>query len=173
MGRLAQALPAFATRNASPLSEIPGSGSVLELARLLSDARGFLHERFERHGRIWRTRLAYPVVFLVGEEANKSVLVTRRQEFSFGLGYAQTAVDRVFAGSIMLQDGRAHDAMRDVLTPAVGKLAIHESMAPVLSIWEAAAERLDTTRSHDVHTLAQRTTFEVAANVLMGLALGR
>jgi cytochrome P450 len=180
MGRLAQARPlfasaasAFAPRRASRLEEIPGSGSAFELARLLADARRFLHERFEQHGRVWRTRLAYPVVFLVGEQANKSVLVTRRQEFSFGLGYAQTAVDRVFAGSIMLQDGAAHDQMRDILTPAVGKLAIHESMAPVLAIWEAAADRLRDGVARDVYALAQRTTFDVAANVLTGLELGR
>lgn len=180
MGRLVQALPlfafarsAFASRSASPLEEIPGSGSPFELVHLLADARRFLHERFEQHGRVWRTRLAYPVVFLVGEQANKSVLVTRRHEFSFGLGYAQTAVDRVFAGSIMLQDGAAHDEMRDILSPAVGKLAIHESMAPVLAIWEAAADRLRDGNARDVYALAQRTTFDVAANVLTGLELGR
>jgi len=154
------------------LNEIPGSGSPLELAHLLADTRRFLHERFERHGRVWRTRLAYPVVFVVGEQANKSLLVTRRAEFSFGRGYAQTAVDRIFAGSIMLQDGDAHDRMRDVLSPAVGRLAIHESMTPALSIWETAAERLVDGRSHDVFEIVQRTTFDVAANVLTGLSLG-
>src|SRR5258706_2733526 len=101
------------------LASIPGSGSPLELFRLLRGATRFLRERFERHGRIFRSRLAYPVVFLVGEEANKTVLVTRRNELSFGLGYAQTAVKRVFEGSIMLQDGEAHDRTRDVLSLAV------------------------------------------------------
>lgn len=157
----------------SSLDEIPGSGSLVELPRLLSDARRFLHERFERYGRVWRTRLAYPVVFLVGERANKTVLVTRRHEFSFGLGYAQTAVDRVFAGSIMLQDGDAHDRMRDVLTPAVGKLAIRESTSAILEIWEAAAARIGNALSHDAYALTERTTFDVAANVLTGLSLGR
>ncbi|HEY8040337.1 MAG TPA: cytochrome P450 [Polyangiaceae bacterium] len=155
------------------LDAIPGSDSLLELGRLLRDAPRFLHERFERHGRIFRTRLIYPVVFLVGEQANKSILVTRRHEFSFGLGYAQTAVDRVFAGSIMLQDGEAHDRTRDVLSPAVGKLAIHESLRAVLGIWTAAARGAGDGRDHDVYAFAQRTTFEVAANVLTGLALGR
>jgi cytochrome P450 len=172
MSRLAQAWPALAGRRPSPLDDIPGSGSVVELAHLLRDARRFLHERFERHGRIWKTRLAYSVVFLIGEQANKSILVTRRREFAFGLGYAQTAVDRVFAGSIMLQDGDAHDRMRDLLTPAVGKLAIHESIAQVYAIWSAAAARLGDGRAHDAYTIAQRTTFDVAANVLTGLALG-
>jgi cytochrome P450 len=156
----------------SPLDDIPGSGSIAELAHLLRDARRFLHERFERHGPIWKTRLAYSVVFLVGEQANKSILVTRRHEFAFGLGYAQTAVDRIFAGSIMLQDGDAHDRTRDILTPAVGRLAIHESIAQVHAIWSDAAARLGDGRAHDAYDVAQRTTFDVAANVLTGLALG-
>jgi cytochrome P450 len=155
------------------VNSIPGSDSLLELPRLLGDAPRFLHERFERHGRVWKTRLAYPVVFVVGEQANKSILVTKRHEVSFGRGYAQTAVDRVFAGSIMLQDGDAHDRMRDILTPAVGKLAIHESIAAVLRIWSDAADRLGDGRTRDVYDVAQRTTFDVAANVLTGLALGR
>ena len=94
---------------------------------MLRDATHFLHTRFERHGRVWKTRLVYPVVFLVGDEANKSILVTRRHEFSFGRGYAQTAVNRIFEGSIMLQDGAEHRRSRDILSPAVGKLALRES----------------------------------------------
>jgi cytochrome P450 len=156
---------------ASPLDAIPGSDSYLELARLLRDAPLFLHERFDRHGRVFRTRLAYPVVFLIGEEANKSVLVTRRQELSFGLGYARTAVKRVFEGSIMLEDGDAHDRTRDVLSPAVGKLAIRQSSAQIHGIWSRAAERAEG-RAVDAYALTERATFEVAANVLTGLSLG-
>ena len=48
-------------------------------------------------------------------------------------------------------------------------------MAAVLSIWGgAAATGLSAGQSHDVYRRpAQRTTFDVAANVLTGLALGR
>jgi retinoid hydroxylase len=154
------------------LRDIPGSASPLELVHLLRDARRFFHERFDRHGRIWKTRLGYPVVFLIGEEANRTVLVTGRRELSFGLGYAQTAVDRIFEGSIMLQDGDAHQKTRDALTPAVGMLAVRESQDAVRAIWDRAADALAPGRPEDVYTLSQRTTFSVAANVLTGLALG-
>jgi cytochrome P450 len=155
----------------STLTSIPGSGSPLELFALLGGATRFLRERFERHGRIFRTRLVYPVVFLVGDEANKTILVTRRHELSFGLGYAQTAVKRVFEGSIMLQDGEAHDRTRDVLSPAVGVLAVRESAERVRKVWEREAESLEGA-SVDAYTLTERATFAVAANVLTGLALG-
>jgi cytochrome P450 len=153
------------------LDGIPGSDSFTELGHLLRDARRFLHERFDEHGRVFKTRLFYPVVFLVGDEANKSVLVTRRAELSFGLGYAQTAVKRVFEGSIMLQDGAAHDRMRDILAPAVGKLAIRECSATIHAIWSRAADRAASNGPVDTYALTERTTFEVAANVLTGLQL--
>src|ERR1700756_5296342 len=139
MARMALRVPFLDAARRSSLDDVPGSGSIVELGHLLRDARRFLHERFERHGRVFRTRLFYPVVFLVGEEANKSVLVTRRAELSFGLGYAQTAVKRIFEGSIMLQDGAAHERTRDILAPAVGKLAIRECSATIHSIWSRSA----------------------------------
>ncbi len=154
------------------LSNIPGSGSPLELYWLLRGATRFLRKRFERHGRVFRTRLAYPVVFLIGEEANKTVLVTRRHEMSFGMGYAQTAVKRVFEGSIMLQDGDAHDRTRATLSPAVGVLAVRESAERVRDVWADTASSLAQSTSVDAYDLTQRATFAVAANVLTGLELG-
>jgi retinoid hydroxylase len=163
--------PPTPLRKAS-LADIPGSDALAELVHLLRDGRRFLHERFERHGRVFKTRLLYPVVFLIGEEANKSVLVTRRAQLSFGMGYAQTAVKRVFEGSIMLEDGAAHDRSRDILAPAVGKLAIRECSEAIHSIWSLAAARAASAGPIDAYSLTERTTFEVAANVLTGLRLG-
>lgn len=153
------------------LASVPGSNSPLELAYMLRDARAFFHERFQRHGKVWKTRFVYPVVFVIGEEANKSVLVTRRAELSFGRGYAQTAVDKIFEGSIMLEDGDAHRTTRDILTPAVGVLAVRDSEEAVRRIYASNAIGLrDAPR--DAYEVAQRATFDVAANVLTGLDLG-
>jgi cytochrome P450 len=172
MARVALRVPLLGRREPSPLSGVPGSGSPLELVHLLRDARRFLLERFERHGRVFRTRLFYPVVFVVGDEANKAVLVTRRAELSFGMGYAQTAVRRIFEGSIMLQDGADHDRTREILAPAVGKLALRECRDAIDAIWAAASTRAAASGPVDVYAITERTTFEVAANVLVGLALG-
>src|SRR3954447_15840488 len=116
-------LPLPALRGRSPLAAIPGSDALSELAYLVRDATRFFHDRFERHGRVFKSRFIYPVVFLIGDEANKTMMVTRRHVFGFGVGYAQTAVKRVFEGSIMLEDGDAHARTRDLLGPAVGRLA--------------------------------------------------
>jgi cytochrome P450 len=42
----------------------------------------------------------------------------------------------------------------------------------VWAIWDRCAASLETARPEDVYLLAERTTFDVAANVLAGLALG-
>ncbi|MGH7296768.1 MAG: cytochrome P450, partial [Polyangiaceae bacterium] len=83
-----------------------------------------------------------------------------------------TAVRRIFEGSIMLQDGADHDRTREILGPAVGKLALRECRDAIDAIWTAAAERAAAGGPVDVYALTERTTFEVAANVLVGLALG-
>ena len=122
----ARLVPRFLGGGPSPLDAIPGSDGHDELFHMLRDPTGFFHQRFERHGRLWKTRFVYPAIFAIGEDANKAILVTQREDFSFGRGYAATAVKRVFEGSIMLEDGEAHRRTRDTLSPAVTRLAVRE-----------------------------------------------
>jgi cytochrome P450 len=157
----------------SPSSpSLPGRDGLDEIVHLLRDPTAFLHRRFERYGRVWKTRFVVPAIFAVGDEANRTMLITRHPDFSQGRGYARTPVRWVFRGSIMLQDGDEHARTRAILSPAVGRLAIHESARQVRAIWERRADACRFDRPEDVYALAERTTFEVAANVLVGLALG-
>jgi cytochrome P450 len=156
---------------ATALGHLPGRDRLDELPRLLWDPTRFLHERFERYGRVFKTRLVYPCIFVVGEDANRALLVTKRAQFSFGQGYAKSAVRRVFENSIMLEDGAAHERTREILKPAVGRLALHEAAGAVYRIWVQAVEDA-APAVPDVYELSQRTTFTVAANVLTGFELG-
>ena len=151
---------------------LPGSDRLDELYHLIQDAPGFFHERFERYGRVFKSRIVVPCVFVVGEEANKTVLITKRAEMSQGRGYAKTAVDRIFANSIMLQDGEAHERTRGILSPAVSRLSVRDSADRVHRIWSDAVVAASREPSVDVYTLAQRTTFDVSLNALVGLELG-
>lgn len=159
-------------RESPGFQALPGSASLGELAYLLRDAPRFFHERFEKYGRVFKTRFVYPCVFVVGEQANKTVMITQRSDFWFGKGYEQTGVRWVFEGSIMLQDGDAHRRMRDLLAPAVTRLAVRESAERVLDIWSRGAERLRHEKTADAYRLVERNTFDAAANVLVGLDLG-
>jgi cytochrome P450 len=159
-------------RTPKSLSRLPGSDSVDELWHLLRDPRAFFHDRFERYGRVFKSRLVVPCVFVVGEAANRTVLITRRAELSQGLGYARTAVKMVFENSLMLQDGDDHLRMRGLLAPAVSRLSVRESAQRVHEIWQDALARAAQEPSADVYELAERATFAVAANALIGLELG-
>lgn len=155
------------------LRHLPGSDAPGELMHLLRDPFRYLHQRFERYGPVFRTRLALPFVFLVGEEANRTIMLTRRDAFAMGRGYHQTTVRSIFRGSIMLEDGEQHDRTRAILTPAVGHLALRESADRVTEIWSRALDGLDRGDGQDCYRLAERGTFDVAANALTGLDLGR
>jgi cytochrome P450 len=78
----------------------------------------------------------------------------------------------VFEGSIMLQDGAEHERSRDILSPAVGKLAIRECSEAIHAIWSRAASDASAAGPVDCYALTEQATFEVAANVLTGLRLG-
>lgn len=154
------------------LQLIPGDDSVLELASLIRNPTGFFHDRYERFGRVFRTRLMVGGVFMIGADANKSIMVTRRAEFGFGKGYETTNVKNVFEGSIMMMDGEEHQTTRSILNPAVGRLAVRESGEPVQQIWR---ERLAYAASQDcvdAYEFARLSTFKVSGNVLTGLELG-
>ncbi len=159
-------------KRARALRRLPGSDSPLELPRMVKDAMAFLLERFERHGPVFKTRFFTPIVFLIGTEANKSIMVTRRTEFSFGRGYGITNANVVFDGSIMLQDGAEHKRTRGMLTPAVGRLAVQSSGEQVYRIWSDAVERMAAADSFDAYQGAEHATFDVAANTITGLDLG-
>ena len=153
------------------LAQIPGSDSLGELAHLVKDTTRFFHERFDEHGQVFKSRLIVPVVFLIGAEANQSIMVTRRKEFGFGAGYKNTNVNTLFANSMMVLDGADHRRARGILSPTVGRLAIRECIDAAASIWQKAMS--DAAESTvDVYDLAERTSFGVASNVLNGLQMG-
>ncbi len=169
-GRSQTPLQAFLAKD---LRSLPGSDSLFELASLLRDPPLFFLERFEKYGPVFRSRLVFPVVFLIGAEANRTMLVTERAKFAMGLGYQKTAVDCIFKNSIMLQDGADHARTRGILSPVVGRLAVRESAEAVSGIWSRAVDRISSAGvAVDVFEVAQQATFEVAANTITGLELG-
>lgn len=154
------------------LGALPGSANHLELAEMLKNPTAWFHDHFERYGRVWRTRMLVGAVFMIGYEANRSIMLTRRSEFGFGKGYEQTNIAKVFKGSIMMLDGDEHQRVRGILNPAVGRLAVRESGRAVQNIWRehlAAGAALD---SLDAYEFARDGTYKVSANTLTGLELG-
>jgi retinoid hydroxylase len=156
---------------ADALADIPGSDSYFELPRMLSDPIRFLEERFARHGTLFRTRWVVPLVFVIGPEANKTIHVTQRASFSYKEGYRDTAIGRIFAGSLLMEDGPEHQRDRDILQPAAGRLALQTTLDAVSRVWERTASSLSDGATFDAYELVRQATFEVSANALIHLGL--
>lgn len=150
------------------LARIPGTDSVFDIARMTSDTISFLVSQHERFGRVSRARIVTPNVYLFGPEANRVVMVSRRHDFSYRLGYGRLAFARLFENSVLLQDGEEHARTRAVLEPAVGPVAIAQCLPLVQGVWDRWLARSNDTRSHDVYELALAATYEAAGAALVG-----
>jgi len=75
---------------------------------------GFLAEMYRTHGPIFRlNEFGVDVVYLVGPEANRFVLLSDRLKFSHHLGWGEFfGVERMFGDGLLTMDGAEH-AHRD------------------------------------------------------------
>jgi cytochrome P450 len=148
---------------------IPGTSAPQEIVALVQNPFRFLEERYHAHGPIFRSSLIYPVVWMIGPEANRFIMVNRREIFSYEGGYGQLAFGRLFPRNVLIMDGEEHLHMRGILEPAVSRLGLEESIEQVQALWHEAAARLRREGPVDAYHTAQRTTFEVSARALTGL----
>lgn len=153
------------------LPHLPGSDSLLELPRMISDPIEFLRVRHAAHGDIFKSRLIVPVVYAVGPDANQTIMVTDRDRFSHARAYGDLAVGKVFAGSLLVKDGAPHRHDRDILQPAVGRLGLSQALERVQESWTRGSSSLAERGSVDVYLTARDVTMEVSANALVDLEL--
>src|SRR5262245_49298017 len=123
---------------------IPGSSSYLELPRMLRDPIRFLEERYQRHGSVFKSRWIVPIVFVIGPDANKLIHVTGRASFSYKRAYGELAIGKMFDRSLITEDGEEHRRDRDLLQPAMGRLAMGGVLDQIAIAWERVAENLHT-----------------------------
>lgn len=154
------------------MNALPGSDDWREIIGFIQEPTQWMHEHFERYGRVFKTRIVAGTVFMIGSEANRSIMLTRRMEFGEPQGYEQTNIKHIFKGSIMLRDGEDHKALRRILLPAFNRLAVRESGHDVQHSWRKHFAEGATQDSVDAYHFARLGTFYVAANKLTGLALG-
>lgn len=154
------------------LDEIPGSLAYTELVHMLRQPIQYLHDRYDRYGEVFKTRLMFPAVWVLGAEAMKTVFVTGRHSFSYEKGYGKLSFAKIFEDSIITMDGEEAATARNILLPAVGRLGIRESTLKVQEIWSDATASLDDGKPRDAYDFVNKVTFNVSANALTGLSLG-
>ena len=161
-----------ALRAKQHLDRIPGSLNHRELYEMINNPWRYLHERYERYGEVFKTRLIFPAVWMLGPECNRTIFQTKRNSFSYEKGYGKLAFAHLFERSIILMDGEEAAETRAILTPAVGRLGIRDSQLKVQQIWDDATANLDDGQPRDAYEFSHNTTFRVSATALTGLELG-
>ncbi len=75
---------------------------------------------YQEHGPVFRANFwGREFVFLVGPEANRTVLLTHREAFSHFIGWARIfGVETMFGNGLLTMDGAEHDEQRRMMNPA-------------------------------------------------------
>src|SRR3954468_5595765 len=79
----------------------------------------YLAQMYAAHGPIFRTdQNGHDVVYLVGPEANRFLMLTDRLKFSHYIGWAQIfGVEDAFGNGLLTMDGPEHDDHRRMMNP--------------------------------------------------------
>ena len=131
----------------------------------------FLAEMYEQHGPIFKASVyGGEVIYLVGPETNRFVMVSNRQKFSHHEGWGRLfGVVDLFGDGLLTMDGKEHDQHRRMMNPAfaVGYMSHY---IPLMNriIRERTAEWA-TQGEVDIYDEARKITFDVAAEALAGL----
>ena len=152
--------------DAIPYATLPDDYQ-LHLAPLLAEA-------YAQHGPIFRsTYFGKEIVYLVGPEANRFVLVNNRQKFSNYIGWSTIfqVVDLLGRGLLSL-DGAEHAQNRKMMNPAF-TISYMDRYLPLMNriireqtaTWAEAGEI-------DLYEETRKITFAVAAEALTGLQAG-
>ena len=111
------------------------------------------------------------VVYLVGPEANRAVLVDHREKVSNYGGWSRTErAVQIFGRGLTFLDGVAHQEHRKALAPMFTPKAVESYLPRINQIIRDATHGWAQRQEVDVYQEAHRITFDVAASVLLGFS---
>lgn len=166
----------LATKNHSKtkqqlLAEIPGDASLPIIGQTFSFLNRpvqFLGEMQQKHGNIFKTRiLAKPVIFLIGTEANKFLLVEQAKYMSNQKGWE--TIDELFHDGLMLRDGANHQHHRSIMLSAFRKEPLRGYMEVMLPKIEEYLLRWQDKSKLTVFPEMKKLTLFLAGKVFFGL----
>ncbi|GER90858.1 putative cytochrome P450 [Dictyobacter vulcani] len=134
-----------------------------------------LGEAYAQHGPIFRASFfdMQDIVYMVGPEANRFVLVSNRQKFSNYVGWGTIfGVVETFGRGLLSMDGAEHDQQRKVMNPAF-TVSYMDRYLPLMN--RVIREQVATWAERpevNIYDEARKLTFEVAAETLTSLKPG-
>lgn len=133
-----------------------------------------LAQAYQQHGPIFRAMyLDSEIVFLVGPEANRFVLVSNRQKFSHFVGWSHIfIITRVLGRGLLSMDGEEHDRYRKVMNPAFTASYMDRYLPLMNRIIHERAQRWPGAGEVRLYSEVRQITFAIAAQALTGLKEG-
>ncbi len=128
----------------------------------------FLGKRFEQHGSIIRTHLfGKPTVMMIGPEANRFILASHMQHFSWGEGWPFTFKE-ILGESLFVQDGEEHKQKRRLMMPAFHREALRNYFGTMDSIIQRYLTKWEKLGRFTWYDENKQLTFEIASVLLAG-----
>lgn len=132
----------------------------------------YLAECYARHGPIFAADWPeYKVIYLVGPEANRFVLLGRREVFSHDLGWTPM-IGTIMGRGLLNMDGREHDVQRKMMNPAFATSYMDRYLPVMNRVIAARLANWAERGSVDLYDEARKITFDVAAEALVGFSAG-
>lgn len=132
----------------------------------------FLQEQYKKHGSIFKmTLFGKSVVFLVGTEANKFLLVEQAKYMSNQKGWEN--IDELFHDGLMLKDGENHQHHRSIMQSAFRKESLKGYMEAMLPKIDEFLLQWSDKSQLSVFPEMKKLTLFLAGKVFFGLDLSK
>jgi retinoid hydroxylase len=132
----------------------------------------FLAQMYLQHGPIFKAEWNHgTVVYMVGPEANRFVLLEGRDAFSHDKGWTPI-IGEMLGRGLLNMDGAEHDAQRKMMNPAFATEYMDRYL-PIMN--RVILNRIADWAQRgvvDVYEEARKITFDVAAEALVGFSPG-
>jgi len=159
----------------SALSHIPGDDGwpiVGHTLSLLADPKGFVEQRAQRLGPVYRARaFGHPNVSLLGPEGNELVLLDSQKLISSALGWG-VILDRLFPRGLMLLDFDEHRLHRRALSVAFKSGPMQSYLSELNAGIAKGLAQWPRGREFKFYPAIKRLTLDLAATSFLGEQLG-
>ncbi|GCE14928.1 cytochrome P450 [Tengunoibacter tsumagoiensis] len=131
----------------------------------------FLADAYERYGPVFRsTYFEQDVLYMIGPEANRFVLVSNRQKFSNDKGWSSIfSVSDMFGRGLLTMDGTEHSQSRKMMNPAFTVNYMNHYLPLMNRVIRDYTGYWAEVGEIDIYEEARKITFEIAAQAFAGL----
>src|SRR4051795_8166557 len=153
----------------SKLPPGPKNPSLARTERMRRDPLSVLLTAYEEHGPVFAMRIFHSlIVFMLGPEANRFILVTDRDKFRWRDGSLGDLIPLIGDG-LLTTDGDFHDRAREIMMPAFHRDRIATAASVMSAEAELGLERWRAGGRIDLYDWTRHVAMRVAMRALFGL----